>query len=303
MANWLESDARPISAGWGPEPNLSAPPIGELVKGILANRLGQQKLTQDTLSDAIKAQQSRNQDAAFAQALQNAGLTQGQDISGVGGTNATRLAQLIAQNAQDKDVDALHQAAAARDNALADAIKNGTYGRGASTGVDFSEHPIGDTWIDPGTGITMYQTRTGPRPFASTLQPSTTRTQNQNQLLSEQNKLLTQQGMLSQQSAAEQQQNMAAKKPNVPFSQADLYNRNAARLQELQRQLTMPHADQPNAQTDTGDQQDQSQTSGGGAAPPAGQDPAKRQQAITILQQNNQPATEPNIAHVVGQLN
>jgi hypothetical protein len=272
MANWLESDARPISAGWGPEPNLSAPPIGGTLAAILENRRRQQEDTQKTLSDAIKAYQGRQSDAAYAQALQNAGLTSGQDISGLNSTQATGLAQLIQDQTPDTDLDKLHQAMANYYN---------TGGRNPSAGVDFSEHAIGDTWIDPGTGITMYQTRTGPRPFASPLQPSTTRTQNQNQLLSEQNKLLTQQGMLSQQSAAEQQQNMSANKPNVPFSQADLYNRNAARLQELQRQLTMPHADQPNSGAgDTQDQDNQINTQSTNQLGPDAQKRILAQQAL-----------------------
>jgi hypothetical protein len=264
MASWLGVDTPNISTGWPGPQQLSAPNIGTTLAAILENKRRQQEDTQKALSDAIKNIQTQRQTSAYTEALRNAGLTSGQDISGLSQQQATGLAQLIQEQTPDTDVDALHQAAAARDNALADAIKNGTYGRGASTGVDFSEHPIGDTWIDPGTGITMYQTRTGPRPFASPLQPSTTRTQNQNQLLSEQNKLLTQQGMLSQQSAAEQQQNMSAKKPNVPFSQADLYNRNAQRLQELQRQLTMPQADQPNS----GDTQDQTAQPSTTATPP-----------------------------------
>jgi hypothetical protein len=132
---FLEQDAKNIASGWGPEPKLEAPGIGPTLAAILLNRRQQQQQTQEALTAAIKAQQSRNQDAAFAQALQNTGLTEGQDVSGLSGEQLSRMAQLLADRTPDTDLDAMHKAAAARDQAAADAIKNGTYGTGRGGGV------------------------------------------------------------------------------------------------------------------------------------------------------------------------
>lgn len=128
---FLESDAKNISSGWPAPQSLSAPNIGDTLGAILRNRIAQQQQTQEAISAAIKSQQSRSQDAAFAQALQNAGLTQGQDISGLSGAQATRLAQLIQEQTPDTDVDALHQAMTRYYNAGADAGGRG----GRSSGV------------------------------------------------------------------------------------------------------------------------------------------------------------------------
>ena len=69
---WLERDARNVASGWAPEPQLHAPEIGTTLAAILNNRRVQQQQTQEALTAAIKAQQDRNQDAAYAQALEGA---------------------------------------------------------------------------------------------------------------------------------------------------------------------------------------------------------------------------------------
>jgi hypothetical protein len=99
-----------IAEGWGPAPQLHAANISGVLGEILQQRRYQQALMQKNISDTIKNIQSQRQGDAYAEALRNAGLTQGQDISGLSAADATRLATLIQAQTPDTDVDALHQA-------------------------------------------------------------------------------------------------------------------------------------------------------------------------------------------------
>jgi hypothetical protein len=150
---FLEQDAKPIVAGWGPEPQLHAPEIGPTLAAILTNRRVQQQQTQEALTAAIKAQQDRNQDAAFAQAMQNTGLTEGQDVSGLSSAQMARMAQLLADRTPDTDRDALLRAQAAhlgaatnKENTIADYIKQYGHTPGARSGVIPSDTP--QTYVD-----------------------------------------------------------------------------------------------------------------------------------------------------------
>jgi hypothetical protein len=148
---FLEQDAKPISAGWGPEPKLEAGNIGTTLAAILTNRRVQQQQTQEALTAAIKAQQDRNQNAAYAQALQNAGLTSGQDISGLSGAQATAFAKAIQdqqQTSQDKYYDAM-TAWINKDKPLAGGGRSGGRGGSMVTVTDENGDPVMDASGNP----------------------------------------------------------------------------------------------------------------------------------------------------------
>jgi hypothetical protein len=131
---FLEQDAKPLTAGWGPPQQLHAPDIGSTLAAILNNRRLQQQQTQEALTAAIKAQQDRNSSAAYIQAAQNAGVLPQGDYSGMSEKAASDLAQRIQDQTPDTDVDALHQAMARYYNAGADLGGRGSYRGGARGG-------------------------------------------------------------------------------------------------------------------------------------------------------------------------
>ena len=131
----------------------------------------QQQQTQDALTAAIKAQQSRSQDAAFAQALQGAGVVpSGVNVSGMSGPALAKLAELYQGTIPDTDEDKAKQALANYHNAAATSLWEYPGGKGTS-GVDFSEHAVGDTWISE-DGLRMIMTRTGPKIAQGFTQPT-----------------------------------------------------------------------------------------------------------------------------------
>jgi hypothetical protein len=134
---FLEADAKPLTAGWGPPQQLHEDSIGSTLAAILNNRRLQQQQTQDALTAAIKAQQDRNQASAYGSALQSAGVVPyGVDVSGMNQAQLSALSSAIRDQTPDTDEDALHQAQAAQANAVAKAIGAGTYrgsGRGGSS--------------------------------------------------------------------------------------------------------------------------------------------------------------------------
>jgi hypothetical protein len=269
---WLGTDALPIGAGWAPEPQLHAPDIGSLVRAVLENRQFQQTNTEKNIADTIKQLQAQQQSGAYGQALQNAGIVpQGVDVSGMSSVDLARLSSAIQDQTPDTDEDAAKQAIANYHNAAANSLWTYPGGKGTA-GVDYSEHAPGDMWNDPDTGIKMRMTRYGPVPLNPSLQSPDVRPQNQNQQMSEQIKLMQRQTQLDQLQKAEEAANIKALKPNVPFSAADEYNTNAARL----RQLQQPHADR-GAPINTGDPQ--------------------RDAAVKYLNDNGLPVTEANIQH------
>jgi hypothetical protein len=127
--NFLSNDES-IQGKWGPAPKLDAAPIGGVLEAILKNRQFQQLNTQKNIADTIKAIQQQRQGNAYTEALRNAGLTQGQDISGLSDPDATRLATLIQAQTPDTTMDAYHKALTAEAQARADALNDpdeGTY--------------------------------------------------------------------------------------------------------------------------------------------------------------------------------
>jgi hypothetical protein len=268
---FLEQDAKPLVAGWGPPQQLHAPDIGSTLGAILRNRIAQQQQTQDALTAAIKAQQDRNSSAAYIQAAQNAGVLPQGDYSGMSEKAASDLAQRIQDQTPDTDEDALHKAQAAQANAMADWIKSGKP-PGAAQGVDLSEHALGDIWIDPDTGIRMRQTTRGPQPLAVGIQSTNVRPPSQDQNIRLQSALSDQLDALNAAAENEKKANMAKgagglfgigadpSYQNKPFSQEARRQAVINQLKQLQQSNIQPSGTQ---QDDTQDQTGQPQTNNG----------------------------------------
>jgi hypothetical protein len=284
---WLPTPEN-IATGWSPGIKYDAPNIAPLVGDILKNRLATQEFQQKQFSDlATKIQQQRAGNAALEQA-KAMGLEDPGALAGLGAQGLTAyktLADLVREKQQQDALANYHEALANR------------YWQDP-TGTADQTDPSADLQTQLINGILHYWNGKRWVPYASPLQQPSARPQNVNQLESEENKLLQQQMMLEQQSRAEEKANREALRPNVPFSQADLYNRNKERLEEIRRQRTMPHADQPQTQTDTTDQPDQTQISTQGTSQ-LGPDAQKRILAQQALDDPNATAAEKAQARLI----
>ena len=115
-SSWLGVDAPNIAHGWAPEPQLSAPNIGELVKSILANKLARDKMTQENIADTIKQIQQQRASKAYLAGAQQAGVipwdvnTEG--FGPYGGQYGSDLAKRVAEVKQQADLDKYHTALA-----------------------------------------------------------------------------------------------------------------------------------------------------------------------------------------------
>ena len=133
MANWLGNPEKVYSDR---DVSLSAAPIGTVLAAILHDKLQRQKMTQESIADTIKNVQAYRQRDAYTEALRNAGLTQGQDISGLSDPDATRLAQLIQQQTPDTQRDALLEAQTKEANARAGLYEKYGENQGGGDGGD-----------------------------------------------------------------------------------------------------------------------------------------------------------------------
>jgi hypothetical protein len=132
MANFLSNDES-IQGKWGPPPKLDAPNIAGTLAAILNDKLQRQKMLGSDIAGTIKNVMASRQRDAYTEALRNAGLTQGQDISGLSDSDATRLATLIQAQTPDTVMDNYHKALTAEAQARTDALND----------------PSEDTTIDP----------------------------------------------------------------------------------------------------------------------------------------------------------
>jgi hypothetical protein len=123
MANFLENDES-IQGKWGPPPKLDAPNIAGTLAAILANKLARDKMVGADIAGTIKNVMASRQRDAYTEALRNAGLTQGQDISGLSEPDATKLATLIQAQTPDTVMDDYHKALTAEAQARADALND-----------------------------------------------------------------------------------------------------------------------------------------------------------------------------------
>jgi hypothetical protein len=140
-----------IATGWGAAPKFDAPAIGSTLSAILENRRVQQALQQKQIADAVKAIQEQRQQDAYASALRDTGLSEGQDLSGVSSADQTRIAQLLQARTPDTQRDALIQAQIAHLNRLPGGGGRGGGGGGGSAEPETRWDAQGREWR-PGPG-------------------------------------------------------------------------------------------------------------------------------------------------------
>jgi hypothetical protein len=262
MSSWLGVDAKNIASGWPDPPQLSAPNIGELVKSILQNKLARDKMTQENIADTIKNVRQERQSNQYIKAAKEWGLIpQDYEAGGVGGaTLGSNLAKLIQEQNQQgymgdyyRAHSGLFGAQAEKERTIADYIKKyGTTPSSRGAGVDYSEHALGEVWIDEDSGLRMIQTTHGPKLAPVGVQPQTARTTAPNANMANQSTydaLQRQMFQLQNESAYEREANIKARKANVPFSRSD----EMTQIQKQMDALNKPAATQ-----------DQDQTSGAG---------------------------------------
>jgi len=242
---------------WGGPPSLNAAPIAGVAQIIAAQRLAQQKQLQEGMQGIAKAIQQQHLEKvanALTQQYGQEGLIPqeltGQGTAGLGA--ATDYIKAQQYRTYPTQIGG-KEYPLTQDQRIRLAIAAQVHGRGQAGGVDQSQSGVVP---DPGgSGMLGIYGSTGRwRPLPGWAQGSAAQGKGgaapaNKLLLEEQKSLIARQNMLTKLSDLERERNVKAMAPGVPFSEAEEYNRNKARLAEISGLLRgKPAADQNTAQ-------------------------------------------------------
>jgi hypothetical protein len=241
---------------WGGPPQYSAAPISPVINSILAQRLAQQRQIQEGVQGLAQTieQQQRDQVAnVLAQQYASEGLIPqeltGMGLSGVGAAQDYMKAQ---QYRTYPTQIGGQEYPLTQDQRVRLAIAAQIHGGRGGAGVDQAQSGVVP---DPGgSGMLGVYGSTGVwKPLPGWAQSSAMQGKGGGApagklLLEEQKSLIARQNVLTKLSNEERARNVAAATPGVPFSEAEEYNRNKARLTEISGLLRgKPAADQSTA--------------------------------------------------------
>jgi hypothetical protein len=258
--NFLSNDES-IQGKWGPPPKLDAAPIGSTLAAILADKLARDKMVGSDIAGAIKNVMAYRQGNAYNEALRNAGLTQGQDISGLSAGQGTELAKLIqGQDSPDPIEDNYKKALTDESKARAKMYGGGGGDDGDANVASIDETQYPEYRTDPNTNVVSYrhiqrgahgQLIINYTPINVPLQPTTAQNQSQRQSYQSEKDLENAISMHELRSKIEAQQNTTANKPNTPYSQSADWAVKQAELEKLRQQRMNPPPDDQSGRQQT----------------------------------------------------